>query len=168
MTIKVTPIKYKKRIFWEIIEGGGTALIFTILLLIFLIKGNISLSFGIIIGGLILFIVSLTIRRIKWYKNFITNIELKEKFMKVEYIERDESQLPIEFFYADTKIGFTSKGKGGANKFLVFSNETNTLSQIDQGDWTSNLFVEVFTEFKKMKQEKVTYDEKDWIKKLIL
>lgn len=164
--IKISPEKFIWRIFDNLLEGGGVTILLLAVFIYGLINGNIDILKGSILGCIILVLAVLTWNRVKWYYTFITRIVFLDDRLLIDYFLRDQQQKTVEFFLASSNITFTVKGKGGANTFMIISDETKTLKQIDTGDWTTEIFAEVLLNFKKLKKENFTYDEQDWLKRL--
>lgn len=166
MEFKASPRKYRERIFWNLVEGGFTTLIFVCLFLSGLSSGSVSWIVEIIFIFLAIGVAFLTWNRLKWYRVYITRIEFLENKNMVNFLDRDKPKESAEFLLADTKLTFSTKGQGGANKFLNISDNTKTITQISTGNWTAKVFAQILIKFKDLKSEKLTYDEQDWLKRL--
>lgn len=171
MKIEVPFLSYNKRILLDLIGGLLYAILFAIPAVIFLIKAIINPNSETILIAVVTLSFSLgylviTKNRMKWHLNFITSLTIDQEFLTIKYHKRNEEQEALKVPIEDVKISFSSRGWGAARKFIHLTNGNIRLEQAAKGDWKESMFSDILQEFRKVRGEELTWDEKDWVKRL--
>ncbi|MEO9802659.1 MAG: hypothetical protein ABJF04_05390 [Reichenbachiella sp.] len=171
MKIEVPFVSYNKRILADLIGGSLYMLLFAIPGILFSIRAIFNPNTETVLIAAITLSFSLgylfiTKNRMKWHLNFITSLTIDQEFLTIKYYVRNTEQEILKMPIESTKISFSGRGWGAANRFIHLTSANIKLEQAEKGNWAGKMFANILQEYRKARGEELTWDEKDWVKRL--